>query len=412
MLDAPYRADCDRHRRIVQQRTHLRTCRDALRVYFADLVLDLLSRRLANLRDEQRLLDQQATRFALTHREQSGSRDQLKQAIAENGGDRIERLKAQIQEKTERKVRLKERAGRYQHLAQQADLPGTLTLDVFVENRNRIDALLADLARQEADLQNAHTEAAVELQGLKLQHEQLTAELESLRQRRSNIDAKQIRIRRMLCEALQIDEADMPFAGELIQVKAEAAAWEGAAERLLHNFGLSLLVPEGHYRAVAGWVDRTHLHGRIVYFRVCDERVAGAITLRSDSLAAKVDIKPDSVFFYWLEHELGRRFDFACCETLEQFGREQQAITRAGQIKSGGRRHEKDDRHRLDDRSRYVLGLEPCAQNRRPDRPGRPTRTGHAGHRRKNRRPAKLPAGLCRAQKAALGKLERTARLR
>ena len=69
-----------------------------------------------------------------------------------------------------------------------------------------------------------------------------------------------------------------------------------------------------------------------------------------------MDIKPDSVFFYWLEHELGRRFDFACCETLEQFGREQQAITRAGQIKSGGRRHEKDDRHRLDDRSRYVLG--------------------------------------------------------
>jgi uncharacterized protein YPO0396 len=57
-----------------------------------------------------------------------------------------------------------------------------------------------------------------------------------------------------------------------------------------------------------------------------------------------------------LEHELCRRFDYACCETLEQFRRELQAVTRAGQIKSGGQRHEKDDRHRLDDRSRYVLG--------------------------------------------------------
>ena len=352
----PLAADCDRHRRILRQRTHLRTCRDALRVYFADLKADLLNRRLANLRDEQRLLDQQVTQFALTHREQSGSRDQLKQAIAENGGDRIERLMAEIRDKTDRKARRKARAGRYQHLAQQADLPGILTIDAFVENRNRIDALLTDLARQEADLQNAHTEDAVELQGMKQQHEQLTAELESLRQRRSNIDAKQIRIRRMLCEALQIDEADMPFAGELIQIKAEAAVWEGAAERLLHNFGLSLLVPEGQYRAVAGWVDRTHLRGRLVYFRVRDERVTGTIGLRPESLAAKVDIKPDSVYFYWLEHELGRRFDFACCETLEQFGREQQAITRAGQIKSNGRRHEKDDRRRLDDRSRYVLG--------------------------------------------------------
>lgn len=352
----PLAADCDRHRGIMQQRTHLRTCRDALQAYFAALKADLLVRRLANLRDEQRLLDQQVAQLSLKQREQSGNRDQLKQAIAENGGDRIERLKAEIKEKTDRKARRKERAGRYQHLAQQAGLPGTMTIDAFVENRNRIDALLTDLARQEANLQNAHTEAAVELQGLRQQHEQLNGELESLRQRRSNIDAKQIRIRRMLCEALIIDEADMPFAGELIQVREEAAAWEGAAERLLHNFGLSLLVPERHYGAVAGWVDRTHLRGRLVYFRVRDERAGGTTSLHPESLAAKLDIKPDAVFFYWLEHELGRRFDFACCETLEQFSREQQAVTRAGQIKSGGMRHEKDDRHRLDDRTRYVLG--------------------------------------------------------
>ncbi|MDZ7939081.1 MAG: hypothetical protein U5M53_12705 [Rhodoferax sp.] len=44
-----------------------------------------------------------------------------------------------------------------------------------------------------------------------------------------------------------------------------------------------------------------------------------------------------------------------CCTTQEQFRREPRAITRNGQIK-GGERHEKDDRHRLDDRSRYVLG--------------------------------------------------------
>ena len=41
---------------------------------------------------------------------------------------------------------------------------------------------------------------------------------------------------------------------------------------------------------------------------------------------------------------------------MEQFRRERQAITRAGQIKGGGERHEKDDRRRLDDRSAYVLG--------------------------------------------------------
>ncbi len=54
--------------------------------------------------------------------------------------------------------------------------------------------------------------------------------------------------------------------------------------------------------------------------------------------------------------ELARRFDYVCCDTVEQFRREQLALTRAGQTKAGDQRHEKDDRHRIDDRSRFVLG--------------------------------------------------------
>ena len=60
----------------------------------------------------------------------------------------------------------------------------------------------------------------------------------------------------------------MPFAGELLQVREEERDWEGAAERLLRSFGLSLLVPDECYARVAGWVDAKHLGGRLVYFRV------------------------------------------------------------------------------------------------------------------------------------------------
>ena len=132
--------------------------------------------------------------------------------------------------------------------------------------------------------------------------------------------------------------------------------WEGAAERLLRNFGLSLLVPESHYPEVAEWVDRTHLRGRLVYYRIRSARRSVPSSLHPDSLARKLAIKPDSAFYDWLEVELARRFDFACCATAEQFRRETKAITLAGQVKSRGERHEKDDRHRLDDRARYVLG--------------------------------------------------------
>jgi len=55
-------------------------------------------------------------------------------------------------------------------------------------------------------------------------------------------------------------------------------------------------------------------------------------------------------------YELACRFDYACCENMDQFRREQHAITRNGQLKAGGERHEKDDRRTIDDRTTYVLG--------------------------------------------------------
>ena len=149
----------------------------------------------------------------------------------------------------------------------------------------------------------------------------------------------------------------MPFAGELLQVREEETAWEGAIERLLHNFGLSLLVPERHY-AVSSRLGGQDPIARQVGVLSDWYAQAGVKTqtLHPNSLVHKVSIKPESEFYEWLKQEMGKRFDVACCESLEQFRKEQQAITRAGQIKAGGVRHEKDDRHRLDDRARYILG--------------------------------------------------------
>jgi uncharacterized protein YPO0396 len=100
---------------------------------------------------------------------------------------------------------------------------------------------------QQDEEQNALTERTVELRSLRDEHQEITAELESLRRRRSNIPARVLAMRERLCSELRLDEETVPFAGELLQMREEETDWEGAAERLLHNFGLSLLVPESHY---------------------------------------------------------------------------------------------------------------------------------------------------------------------
>jgi uncharacterized protein YPO0396 len=103
-------------------------------------------------------------------------------------------------------------------------------------------------------------------------------------------------------------------------------------------------------------VDRQHLGARLVYFHVRPKKAAQGAPLHPQSLVRKLIIKPDSPHYEWLEQELRNRFDVACCDTGDQFRREARAITRAGQIKDSSGRHEKDDRSRIDDRSRYVLG--------------------------------------------------------
>ncbi len=352
----PLVADCQRHAELSDETAALRRSRDALRPWFASLKAGLLETRIERLRAEGEKLAAKLTQADRQRHELAAQRDALNQDIARSGGDRIEAIAAEIQRHADEKQRRQQNAERYADLAGALELPIPRDADTFITNRLRAAQRRDELADEKNALQNRWTESGVELRRLKDQHAEIENELRSLRQRRSNIDQRQIAIRDALCQAIGVDPGKMPFAGELIQVRDDQRDWEGAAERVLHNFALSLLVPDAHYAAVADWVDRTHLGGRLVYYRVRTPAQSGTPNLHPESLVRKLAIRPDSDFYTWLERELAKRFDYACCADLAAFRREQRAITRAGQVKSGGQRHEKDDRHAIDDRSRYVLG--------------------------------------------------------
>lgn len=352
----PLVADCERHSALREQVDQLRGCRDALRPWYALLKRDLLERRIDILGAELGKETHRLARLHETRRTQLQRRDEITQAIAANGGNRIEQIKADIVRLQGAKDERARRAAQYDALAHALGLPGAADAGVFDANGRAIDEGKERCANLRDDYQNRLTEAGVSVRELGRQYAGITAELESLRKRRSNIPSAMLELRDTLCAALHIAPDNLPFVGELIQVRDEERAWEGAAERLLHNFGISMLVPEAYYGAVADWVDGTNLGGRLVYYRVREGAQRELRGLPANALARKLAIKPDSPFYGWVEAELARRFDHACCDTLDQFRREQRAVTRNGQVKAGGERHEKDDRHRIDDRSRFVLG--------------------------------------------------------
>lgn len=352
----PLIADCDRHTEIGKEVTELRGCREALRPYFAQLKVDLLDRRLANLEGELARLAERIAAAEEIRDRQRGDRDDLKRAIAENGGDRLERIDAEVRGLRQEKEARTKRAEHYDRLASALGLPLPQDGDRFAANLGAAREDQEVTRAQRTDVQNAATEATFHFRQLRTEHNQLGEELASLRQRRSNIPARILAVRASLCRALNLDENDIPFAGELIQVRPEHRDWEGAIERLLHGFGLALLVGDGPYQRVAQWVDQTHLGERLVYYRVRPRSAAEAPALHPQSLVRKLMVKSDSEHYPWLDVELAHRFNYACCDTVEQLRRETIAVTRSGQIKGKGDRHEKDDRSRIDDRSRYVLG--------------------------------------------------------
>ena len=355
-LLTPLIADCDRHTELAREGENLRACRAAIRSFFSSLKLDLLDKRIATLTEEWQRHVAAAERLEAQRNSQRAAELELKQSIADNGGDRIERLGEEIRLKTEERDRRQKKAARYEELARPLKRTTPENESDFQAQRQALLNMVVALNERDDSLQNDLNEMSVSFAQQRKDHNILLAEIASLRSRRSNIESTHVAMRSMLCTALSLPESELPFAGELIQVRDDEREWEGAAERLLRSFGLSILVPEMFYAQVAEWVDRTHLRGRVVYFRVRPRAREAPPTLARDSLARKLLLKPDSSFYEWLEREVAHRFDLACCATQEQFRREARAITRTGQIKSNDQRHEKDDRHRLDDRSRYVLG--------------------------------------------------------
>ena len=355
-LLVPLVAGCDAYEALSSEVEGMRRCRGALQGYFASLKIGLLDARIAELGKRWCRESLRVERLGARRDDERRQVEDLRQAIAENGGDRIERLAEDIRRLEGQRDRRADKDERYRNLIHGVDELPAGTETEFLAQRERLAHLEQSLTELSDRLRDRWVEDTVKARQGRDELVGLDQEIESLKARRSNVPAQQVALRDFLCKALRIDESELPFVGELLQVRDDERDWEGAAERVLRNFGLALLVADARYAAVAAYVDKTYLKGRLVYFRVRQREANDHSSLHPDSLVRKLSVKPDSEFYDWLEQELARRFDLACCATTELFRRERSAVTRAGQIKISGERHEKDDRHRIDDRSRYVLG--------------------------------------------------------
>lgn len=362
----PLVATSTRYDQALTRRTGLEHQRAAVRLFVAERRVRLLLEEIAELEAIRDSRAQAAGEAQAAYLGLVAEREALITERAAAGGDRVSVLdrqaaaaRTQAGERRQRRTDFDELVGK----AGLADIagPGTFaSLSATASTtRGDIDTKLSAV--------NIKLEKAIESRSdLRRTGDETRAELISLATRRNNLPPAQLDVRAQLCADLGIPDAELPFAGELLDVTEDFAEWRGAAERVLRGFALSLLVPQRHYDRVSGWVngrrltylrtDGQKVGSRLVYERVSTRRVplqqrhADGALLLADTI--EIAAGP---FHDYLHNELVHRADLTCVDTIEQFRTERRAVTREGQVRSGDR-HEKNDRSRVDDPRSWVLG--------------------------------------------------------
>lgn len=202
------------------------------------------------------------------------------------------------------------------------------------------------------DAQTVEYEAMASLVNLRKRAETLAEQIRSYQRRASNIDDRSIAARRAIASACALKEDQLPFAGELMDVSAEAGIWRLAAEKALHSLARTLLVPGEFLAQVTHAIDQLDGLGRVRWSDI-SQKPRDAEAGPAD-LVTKLDFAPGEAGS-WLKAKITADYPLACVENDAAMHVHPKAITPAGTIKTGAGSFERDTRTLP--ASEYLLGF-------------------------------------------------------
>lgn len=315
----------------------------------------LVNGRIAGLEVDKEVSRQEALRLAQIADNEFVKLTDLQRQKLNLGADVLDRLEDDIKAAEEEKpVRMAKR----DQAAAACKVMGWAVPDSVVWFVQRVDAAkqrvlkARDLKKEVEDrkdqLKTAHRLASEEFA-------KTVDEVKALERQKSNLPARLVGLRERMARDLSIPEQKLPFVGELVEVRPDAAEWRGAIERVLGGFARSILVDDKHYPAVSAYLNERNIGERLVYFRTIQQ--SSGRTPGPSSLVRKLNLAGGS-FGDWVREELKHSFDLECTDTLQAFRNASRAVTREGSVKHNTMRHEKNDRHSVNDRSQWVLGFD------------------------------------------------------
>ncbi|NTY62118.1 ATP-binding protein [Mycolicibacterium sphagni] len=195
---------------------------------------------------------------------------------------------------------------------------------------------LADHSETAAALRGRRDAAVGHHHRLQERRAGLAEELESLSGRTGVIPADLHQARCAVAAALGCAPAEVPFVGELIDMRAGFGAWRLAADRALGGFATTVLIDAEDLDRARGLINDLSLSRRLSF----EGAQPGApIPSGGDDrrLAGRIVVDEASVFAGWLLDRIVAGFDYVCVEDPDDLAAVQRGLTITGQTKAGRR---------------------------------------------------------------------------
>ncbi len=355
----PLRSEAQKWEKLDLDRPRWVRLRDLLPYWIAERKVDLFQKELHKEETRLEIAEDKLKTLQTGISRVEAQKSELEAARSRNAA--YQRMQTLQQEQRQAEMdlgRKKHSAKRYNALATQLEFPTDPNRERFFGTLASAKAIKEQLHEHRKAKEQESTDLHKSLVPFEQRQKEIQRELNSLKERKSLVPINQVKLRKSICEALHIEEKELPYVCELIRVKEEENEWRGSIERVLHNFGLRLIVTERYYSALTNYVSQTHLKSRLQYHRVKESQGIAPSPEHKDDLYYKLEIKQNSEFKEWISFQLLNFYSYRCAYTLESAKNAKKVMTPSGLIRTGKTLHEKDDRHAINDRTRYILGWE------------------------------------------------------
>lgn len=139
--------------------------------------------------------------------------------------------------------------------------------------------------------------------------------------------------RDLLAEAAGLSPADLPFVGELVEVRTEFEPWRDAFNLALGGFATTLLIDEASLDAFRAAIDAVRTPVRLRYEGV-ETGIAAPPAADPRTLPGRLEYR-DTPFTGWLRERLEARYGFVCVADAAELARVDRGVTIRGQVSQG-----------------------------------------------------------------------------